>query len=127
MIENTADAINAEEVKDKIMLFASDATVKTRLYQEVFLAKNICLQVPASQEQQIIAKAIDETKAGKIENNPYLDMIEDIIVKYQQTGINSFIAGCTEIPLLFKHIKKSCNKIDPTLLLAKAVVKQAVI
>ncbi|WP_371367272.1 Aspartate racemase [Sporomusa rhizae] len=127
MIENTADAINAEEVKDKIMLFASDATVKTRLYQEVFLAKNICLQVPASQEQQIIAKAIDETKAGKIENNPYLDMIEDTIVKYQQTGINSFIAGCTEIPLLFKHIKKNCNKIDPTLLLAKAVVKQAFI
>lgn len=127
MIENAADIIQVQEANNKVMLFATAATVKTRLYQEVFLAKNVCLEVPTTEEQQIIAKAIDETKAGKIDNNPYLTMIENTIAKYQQVGINSFVAGCTEIPLLFKHIKKNCNKIDPTLLLAKAVVKQAFI
>ncbi len=127
MIENAADIIQVQEANNKVMLFATAATVKTRLYQEVFFAKNICLEVPTTEEQQIIAKAIDETKAGKIDNNPYLTMIENTIAKYQQVGINSFVAGCTEIPLLFKHIKKNCNKIDPTLLLAKAVVKQAFI
>lgn len=127
MIENAADVIKAQEANDKIMLFATAATVKTKLYQDVFSAKNIRLQVPITEEQEIIARAIDETKAGKINNNPYLTRIEDTIAKYQQVEISSFIAGCTEIPLLFKHIKKNCNKIDPTLLLAQAVVKHAVV
>ncbi len=125
MIEKTADYVSTQEANSKIMLFATAATIRTELYQKAFLAKNMSLLVPEPEEQKIISFAIEQAKAGKVEDNSCLSPLGGIISKYQKVGVTSFIAGCTEIPLLFKHIKRDFCQIDPTLLLAQEVVKQA--
>lgn len=125
MIEKTADYMSSPETNGTIMLFATAATIRTELYQKAFLAKNNSLFVPEPEEQKIISFAIDQAKAGKVEDNPCLNSLGEIISKYQKAGVTSFIAGCTEIPLLFKHIKRNFCRIDPTLVLAQEVVKQA--
>lgn len=127
MIDNTAIYIKNQEITDfgKIMLFATSATVKTQMYQKAFAAQNVGLLVPDSEEQKIVAAAIDEVKSGQVEHNSHIQAIEKVIAKYQTQGVHSFIAGCTEIPLLFKHIHGDYRPVDPTELLAQEVVKRA--
>lgn len=127
MIENTANFVATKENNGKIVLFASAATVQTELYQKTFLTKNISLLVPKPDEQKIISLAITAAKAGQLEDNPYLGQLEEVIFAYRKAGANSFIGGCTEIPLLFKYIKRDCCRIDPTRLLAQEVVRQALL
>ncbi len=127
MIENTADYVKAQGIADggKVMLFATAATVKTEMYQKAFSTKGLVVLVPDSEEQKIVSAAIEEVKAGRLDNNSYIQSMQAIIAKHQKQGINSFIAGCTEIPLLFRYIKGEYRSIDPTQLLAQEVVKQA--
>jgi aspartate racemase len=129
MVENTAKWV-AEQAGNKnieeIMLFASDATVKAEMYQKVFATKGLTVLTPNTEEQRIITLAIEQVKAGYIEKNQLLGKMGDIISGYCIMGIRSFIAGCTEIPLLFKYLKGDYNGIDPTLLLAKEVVRYAI-
>lgn len=127
MIENTADYLKVHKLdnNEKFMLFASAATVKTEMYQKVFSAKGIIVFTPNMEEQKIVSLAIDEVKAGKVESNSNIKLLSKIILKYQKIGISSFIAGCTEIPLLFPYISGNYQPIDPTKIVAQTVVKQA--
>ncbi|WP_245755078.1 hypothetical protein [Pelosinus propionicus] len=51
--------------------------------------------------------------------------MSNMISGYCRMEVQSFIAGCAEIPLLFKHLQGDYTSIDPTLLLAKEVVRYA--
>ncbi len=127
MIENTADYVKAHRLNrnEKQMLFATAATVKTQMYQNAFSAKGMAVLTPSIEEQKIVSLAIDEAKAGRIEDNSNIKLLSEIILKYQRMGICSFIAGCTEIPLLFPYTSGNYQPIDPTKILAQTVVEQA--
>ncbi|AIF51308.1 aspartate/glutamate racemase family protein [Pelosinus sp. UFO1] len=127
MIENTADYVKVQKLDstEKFMLFASVATVKTEMYQKAFLAKGLVVLTPNIEEQKIVSLAIQEAKAGRIEDNSNNKLLSEIIFKYQQMGVSAFIAGCTEIPLLFPCISGNYQLIDPTKILAQTVVNQA--
>lgn len=128
MIENTAIRLRKKYGSDNstgIMLFATEATVKTGIYQKQFDLQNLKMLTPTADEQKVISAAIDQVKAGYIQNNPYLAAIEDIMKKYYKNGVKSFVAGCTEIPLLFSCVSGEFDKIDPTRLLAEEVVRRA--
>ncbi|MBQ9875556.1 MAG: aspartate/glutamate racemase family protein, partial [Campylobacter sp.] len=59
-------------------------------------------------------------KAGKTAE--FVSKFEEIL---QNTQADAYIAGCTEIPIFLPLIKSNKVFIDPTLELAKAVVKFA--
>lgn len=127
MIENTADYVKVHRLdeNEKQMLFATAATVKTQMYQDAFSAKGMAVLTPSIEEQKIVSLAIDEAKAGRIEDNSNIKLLSEIILKYQRMGVCSFIAGCTEIPLLFPYTSGNYQPIDPTKILAQTVVEQA--
>lgn len=127
MIENTADYVKVHRLdeNEKQMLFATAATVKTQMYQNAFSAKGMAVLTPSIEEQKIVSLAIDEAKAGRIEDNSNIKLLSEIILKYQRMGVCSFIAGCTEIPLLFPYTSGNYQPIDPTKILAQTVVEQA--
>lgn len=128
MIEVTActvEQFHSPEASRNTLLLASDGTIKARIYHQVFEQHRLSLQTPDAKEQKIIASAIDEVKAGCVGNNQYLSQLQAMIEKYSRQGISSVIGGCTEIPLLFHYLKGNYRQIDPTRLLAQAVVKQA--
>lgn len=127
MIENTVEWVRTHSADNtgKLVLFATSATVQTKMYQNAFAAAGIDVLVPDHEEQSIISAAINEAKAGRLEDNPGIQLLLDIMVKYRKMGAGSFIAGCTEIPLLFRYMSGEYCLIDPTQLLAQTIVKQA--
>lgn len=127
MIENAAQYVrdNGIDKSGKIMLFSTIATERTGLYQEAFARCGIEIDSPKPDEQEVMAEAIDAIKAGRYEDNPILPLIDRIIARYQKAGYGAFIAGCTEIPLLFRYTKGDYYIIDPTEILAQTAVKMA--
>lgn len=124
IIHNAAAQIKAShpDFSGRIMLLATDATVKTKMYQDAFSAQGMELLVPESTDQDIVVEAINQVKAGHI---GHFDQFSHMIDKYNAKGIKAFIGGCTEIPLLFPYLTGDFQKIDPTLLLAQAAVSKA--
>jgi len=127
LIDNAAVQIKQcqTEKSGNIMLLATSATVKAKLYQPIFSKRGIDLKVPNAADQKIIAAAIDDIKSGHISDNHYLKDMLTMMEGYSHEGITAFIGGCTELPLLFPHLHGNFEKYDPTLLLAKEVVRQA--
>lgn len=127
IVEVVADYIQSRQKSgnSEIMLFATAATAKMNLYQSIFKTRGVELKTPTVEEQQIIADAIDMVKAGKLEDNPHLPSLKKIMNDYYKQGIGSFVAGCTEVPILFRYIEGEFAKIDPTWTLAKKIVGMA--
>lgn len=126
MIENAADHLLArQELSGSVMLLATTATIKMNLYQQIFAAKGLEIKVPSADNAELVAKAIDEVKAGHIEHNPYIKSVNDFMDAYAEKGIKVFIGGCTEVPLLFPYFKGNFELYDATLLLAKTAIRMA--
>jgi len=127
MIENAAVEIslNYGNSSGKIILLATAPTVKLGIYQRVFDKYNIQLLNPTEEEQEIVSATIEQVKAGRITDNPFLKYLEQILYGYENRGIEACIGGCTEIPLIFPYLNVKLKKIDPTLLLAKMAVREA--
>lgn len=124
IIENAAAQIKAEhhDLSGKIMLLATDGTVKTKMYQAAFAAQGMELLIPEDSDQTIVDWAISQVKAGQIGLHEQFSQLLD---KYAATGVKAFIGGCTEVPLLFPYLKGDYQTFDSTLLLAKAAVLRA--
>lgn len=127
MIENAAQYVkdNGIDKAGKIMLFSTIATEQTGMYQAAFARCGIQIETPKSDEQEVMEEAIDAIKAGRYEDNPKLPLVDRIIKGYQKAGYGAFIAGCTEIPLLFRYTKGDYYIIDPTEILAQTAVRMA--
>lgn len=127
IVEVAADYIEARPnlANKEIMLFATAATAKMNLYQSIFKTRGVELKKPTAAEQQIIAEAIDMVKAGRLEDNPCLPALKKIMDYYYEQGIASFVAGCTEVPILFRYLDGAFAKIDPTWTLARKIVEMA--
>jgi aspartate racemase len=127
MIELVVDHISDREVRftDKILLLATTATIKSKMYQWSFEKIGVELLIPQECNQNIIASVIDEVKAGKVENNPLLCSLYQIVEEQKQAGVTAIIGGCTELPLLFPFLPDGVEYIDPTLLLAQAAIRIA--
>lgn len=128
LIDNAAVQIKQcqAETSGNIMLLATSATVKTELYQPIFSKRGMDIKLPDAADQKIIAATIDEIKSGHISNNSNLKKMLAMMEGYSHEGISAFIGGCTELPLVFPHLNGDFEKYDPTLLLAKEVVRQAI-
>lgn len=109
----------------KMILFASETTIKNRLYQQAFANCPIELIIPVPEEQQVVDAVIRNVKAGKLTTNPYLIHLDRIIEAYQEKGVDVFLAGCTEIPLITPYLKVKPIFIDTTLMLATTAIRYA--
>lgn len=126
LIDNAATYIKTSHpAPRKMMLLATSATVQTGLYQQSFYKQGLEIEIPTASEQKVIAAAIEDIKSGHIHNNSYLGKLLTMIAGYHCDGIEAFIGGCTELPMLFPYMEGNFEKYDPTLLLAQEVVRQA--
>ena len=109
----------------EIMLFATEATIRTGLYQQRLSQKGLAFLTPQPEEQWLISQAIAEVKSGHINGSPCLERLREMMACYSRSGVKAFIAGCTEIPLLFAKVQGDFKTVDPTLLLAQRAVQLA--
>ena len=126
MVENTvAYIVENRTDAQKIIILATPTTLEKQLYQKLLQKYNIDFTVPTKLEQQIVYNSILKVKSGSIEDNPYINSINDILSSYKKRGVTSLLAACTEIPLLYPFLTKDMKILDPTLMLAKMAVRKA--
>ncbi len=121
IIDSTYLAITREmPTVKKIGLFATAGTIKTHIYHKVFEKGGIELINTSEEDQQMMMEVIYGVKAGRIQDQ--IKVFQMLVEKVADLGAEAMIAGCTEFPLLLKHITPPVPFFDPTLILAKAVV-----
>ena len=79
---------------------------------------------PEKCEQKLIMSLIyDYVKAGKIFTA--LDQIHAMVEHLRAQGAQGLILGCTELPIAFAPWQMPIPTFDPTLILAKAAIREA--
>ena len=112
----------------KIGILATEATLKTNVYNK-FFNKYFRLISPKKSLQIInVNKAIKYVKMGKIKNAE--KVIKPAVNYLVKMKCKKIILGCTELPIAifafksFKKIKRSKIFLDPNLILANAAMKK---
>jgi aspartate racemase len=112
----------------KIGILATEATLKTGVYNK-FFDKNFTLINPKKSLQiRSVNKAIKYVKIGKVKDAE--KAIKPAINYLIKMKCKKIILGCTELPIAifafksFKNIKQSKIFLDPNLILANASMKK---
>ena len=94
------------------------------LYQKALDQEGVDYLLPNPDQENIIQDLIYQAIKSKNFNYPQ-EAIQGVFQDLQDQGADSFILGCTELPLAKKifHWQQVC--IDPTLELAKEAIIQA--
>jgi aspartate racemase len=116
------------KLNSKIGILATEATLKTRVYNK-FFDKNFKLINPSKHLQiKHVNKAIKYVKMGKVkEAEKVVKPAVNYLIKLKCKKI---ILGCTELPIAifafksFKTVKLSKIFLDPNLILADASMKK---
>lgn len=115
----------AKEVKKrgfhKVGLLATDGTIQSGVYKREFEKLGVEIALPSPEGQKMIMDVIyNVIKAGKEPViSPELQQELDELLK---NGAQTLILGCTELPLLFEGSKSKLPYIDPTTVLAQALI-----
>ena len=114
--------------KSKIGILATESTLKTRIYHEIFEKKYSLIKPNKVLQANCVDKAIAYVKKGKVKEAE--KVIKPAINFLLKNKCKKIILACTELPVAifayksFKKIKSSKTFLDPNLILAKASVKR---
>ena len=123
MIEVTGDALLERGIKT-VGLLATEGTINSGIYQDVFGKKGIEIIVPSKKEQTVISDLIYKgVKAGDRDYDA--SSARDVMESILQRGAETLVLGCTELPVAVDIYKLDYHVCDPTLELAKAVIREA--
>lgn len=101
-------------------LLATDGTLAARLYIDDLRDLGIKVLVPVPDEQAALMQAIYAFKGGEFVRSA--DTVRGIYRALLKAGAQKVIAACTELPILLAGQEQV---VDPTDLLAKSLVRQA--
>ncbi len=126
MMDETATAVEITYPSiERVGLLATTGTSTSRLYQEWFAKHHIEVIVPNGDlQERVVMGAIHRVKAGKIERDTTA-MLSEAAGSLVEHGAQALIAGCTELPLVFRDGDATVPVIDPTRVLAEAIVRRA--
>jgi aspartate racemase len=125
MIRLSAEHIkkNYPEVK-RVGLQASDGTITSKLYNEIYGEYGIHVIIPSDESQMDIMDAIyRDIKTGDLETGGKL--LHRVAVELIDAGSDAVICGCTEVSLVLHDGDVSVPVVDPLQVLAEEAVKLA--
>ena len=112
MVESTLKYVNKNFLNIPVCILSTTGTVKTKVYHNHLLAKNINFVYPTNEEQDIIMSVINDTKKGvdrTILTNRIVDIVKDILSRNSDI---IFVLACTELSLYSKEISKISKTVD---------------
>lgn len=127
MMEETATAVEiAAPSVTRVGLLATSGTVASGLYQQAFAKHHIEVVAPDDdlQERSVMA-AIHRVKNGKT-GPETTELLAETAAYLVDHGAQALIAGCTELPLVFRDGDAAVPVVDPTRVLAEAIVRRAI-
>jgi len=111
------------EIK-RVAVLGTDVTVQMDLFGKYFSSNGVTLLFPSPKEQkEIIMDAIYLVKSGKYSG--VSEKLRAVVNRLKEDGAQAVIAGCTEIPLVFKARDMGIPMVDTLQCLADAVVREA--
>jgi aspartate racemase len=126
MIDQTARHVATLDPRVRTVgLLATTGTVRAGLYQGWLARRAIQVVVPTPEEQEkSVMAAVRAVKAG--DHGPaHTAALAKAGAHLVTRGAQALIAGCTEIPLVFDQRHAHVPIVDPTAVLARAVVAVA--
>lgn len=126
MMDETASAVEiAFPAIERVGLLATTGTIASGLYQEWFAKHHIEVIAPNDDlQERVVMGAIHRVKAGET-GSETTELLAKAAVYLVDHGAEALVAGCTELPLVFCDGDASVPVIDPTRVLAEAVVRRA--
>lgn len=121
-MQNEAAIYVKESKIHKVGLLASKSTLQKNLYHVPFQTHGIIMLEPDHKMQENVMKGIFSIKRGDL--NTGADYFTKAAQFLSQEGAEAIVAGCTEVPLVLQSTE-TLQIIDPTDILAQAVVKTA--
>lgn len=123
MIELTGEALLKKGVQT-VGLLATEGTVNSGIYQDVFEKMGIKIIVPDEDGQTAITDLI--YKGVKSGNKNYdVTSATKVINSMFERGAETLVLGCTELPVAFDMYGLDYNVCDPTLELARGAIRAA--
>ncbi|WP_272694187.1 aspartate/glutamate racemase family protein [Providencia sp. PROV036] len=121
IINAACNKILKDSVK-KVALLATTATIQTKLYQNKLSLHGVECIEPDEMNQYKIMQSIISYKSGDIRKAK--ELIYPYINKLKSIGVDKFVMGCTEIPLILEEISKDSPEqfIDAT----EALINEAI-
>lgn len=116
----TAATIRERGLK-KAAVLATDATVRTGVYETALRTEGVTPVYPAPEDQKLLTTLIyDGVKSGRdFGAMPVAGVLENL----RAQGAEKFILACTELPIAFERLGLYDEwVIDPSLILARAAV-----
>jgi aspartate racemase len=105
----------------KVGLIATDGTINSRLYENIFSSHEIIMILPEKNEQSEVMDGIyRHIKKGDLNNGRII--IHKVTEKLIDRGAEALICGCTEISLVLKEGELTVPIIDPLQVLAEEAV-----
>jgi aspartate racemase len=105
---------------DKVMLLATTGTRRARFYDDRFRRAGCDLHLPGESDQDRISAAILSVKAG--DDVRARELLFPVMTRLQAEGVDAFVLGCTEIPLIVRNSPFEAQSIDANAALAHAIV-----
>ncbi|MBI6550310.1 aspartate/glutamate racemase family protein [Xenorhabdus lircayensis] len=119
MIEVTCNKIVDEGIHH-VAILATTGTIKAGLYQERLEKEGVNFVVPDDVQQGVIMESILAYKSGDGERA--YQLMESVISLMKNVGVEKFIMGCTEIPIILSSDGDKGRYIDATDELVKKAV-----
>jgi aspartate racemase len=104
----------------RVMLLATEGTHKAGIYTQRAAARGLSLEVPNAQVQRAINDCIRFTKANQLTEARAQLIIP--LTQLRASGVDTFLLGCTELPLLVSGTPFQAQSLDATAALAAAVI-----
>ncbi|MDE1483248.1 aspartate/glutamate racemase family protein [Xenorhabdus bovienii] len=120
MIDITCNKIVNERI-NHVAILATTATVKSGLYQSRLEKENINCVIPDDIQQRCVMESILAYKGGDAGKAYFL--LKGVISQLQSFGVEKFVMGCTEIPLILSRDGNVDRYIDATEELIKSAVE----
>lgn len=129
IVEETYKWVKANCKSNNAVLYATQGTYYSDVYGSYFNKdKTFSLIEPDDEDKKLIWDAIYNRKFGiKAFSNPIKEQVienfRNVTEKMLSRGYDTYIMGCTEIPLAMGRLQLPITMIDPTKILARALVK----
>ncbi|MEU7282842.1 amino acid racemase [Streptomyces sp. NPDC045431] len=123
--ETVAEIRSCHPDVTSVGLLATTGTLRAGLYQRGLEGEGLRVVTPTTlTQEEYVTGAIRRVKAGEVDAGP-VRLIERAAEELAARGAGLLVAGCTELPLLLGETSAGLPVVDPTSVLARATVREA--
>lgn len=110
----------------KVGLLATDGTIQTGVYHRFLKAEGIEVVVPEGEDQRTVMSLIYDCVKKNVPTDRYpKEKIAATVAHLKERGAEAYLLACTELPIAFERLGYREGFVDPTLCLARAIVREA--